>query len=67
MKRKVSDSEFEYGIHEVYYKENGEIEGYTQNSIVSTVHSPEGLKYELESMMKAFDLKIVDYTEKSTN
>jgi hypothetical protein len=63
MKRKISDLEVEYGIYEVYYKENGEIEGYTQNSLTPTVHTPEGLKYELEMMMKAFDMETVDYTE----
>lgn len=61
MKRKVSDSEFEYGIHEVYYKENGQIKGYTQDSITPTVHTPEGLKHELEIMLKAFDKEIIDY------
>lgn len=60
MKRKISDSEFEYGIHEVYYKDTGEIEGYTQNSLVPTFHTLEGLKSELETILKAFDLEIID-------
>jgi len=63
MKHKNSDSEFEYGVYEVYYNENGEVKGYTENSMTPTVDSPEGLKKELEIMLKAFDQEILEYKE----
>lgn len=63
MKRKISDSEFEYGIYEVYYDENGIVQGCTENSMVPTVDNPEGLKHEIEIMLKAFDQEILEYKE----
>lgn len=61
MKRKISESEFEFGIYEVYYDDNGRVKGYTENSMTPVVHTAEGLKYELEIMMKAFDKEVLEY------
>ena len=61
LKRKISDSEFEFGIYEVYYDENGMVTGCTENSMTPNVESPEGLKHELEVMLKAFDQEILEY------
>lgn len=63
MKRKTSESEFEFGIYEVYYYENGVVKGSTENSMTPTVDNPEGLKHDLELMLKAFDQEILDYKE----
>jgi len=63
MKRKTSETDFEFGIYEVYYNEDGSIQGYTKNSLTPVVDSPEGLKYELQVMLKAFDKKILEYQE----
>lgn len=61
MKRKISESEYEFGIFEVYYNEDGSIKGYSENSMTPVVDSPEGLKYEIEIMLKAFDKEVLDY------
>lgn len=63
MKRKISESEFEFGIYEVYYNEDGSVKGYTENSLTPVVDNPEGLKREIEIMLKAFDQEILDYKE----
>lgn len=62
MRREVAPEEFEYGIYEVYYDDQGNVSGYSMNSMTPMVDSVEGLKYELEiRMMKAFDLETMDY------
>ncbi len=63
LKRKISESEFEFGIYEVYYDENGRVKGYTENSLVPTCESTEGLLIELELMKHAFDLEVINYKE----
>lgn len=63
MKRKTSESDFEYGIYEVYYNDDGSVKCCTENSMTPVVDSPEGLKYELEIMLKAFDQEILEYKE----
>lgn len=61
MKRKISESEYVFGIFEVYYNEDGSVKGYYENSMTPVVDSPEGLKHELEIMLQAFDNEILDY------
>lgn len=63
MKREISESESEFGIHEVYYNEDGSVKGYTENSLTPVVDNPEGLKQEIEIMLKAFDQKILEYKD----
>jgi len=62
MKREISENEFEFGIYEVYYNENGEINGWTEESVVPVVDNKEGLKYEMEEMLKAFNSETILYT-----
>jgi hypothetical protein len=61
MKREVSKDEFEFGIYEVYYNEDGTIKGYTQDSVVPVVDSADGLNHELRVMLKAFDKDVLKY------
>jgi hypothetical protein len=63
MKREVSTNEFEFGIYEVYYNEDGTIKSWTKDSLVPVVDSSGGLKFEMESMFKAFDKEVVQYKE----
>ena len=63
MKREVSQNEFEFGIYEVFYNEDGTIKGYTQDSLVPVVDSIHGLKQELGVMLKAFDKDVLNYEE----
>jgi len=65
MKREISENEFEFGIYEVYYNENGEINGWTEESVVPVVDNKEGLKYEMEEMLKAFNSETILYTEEN--
>jgi hypothetical protein len=55
MKRKNEEGEFDYGIHEVYYDENGKVKGWTERSMTTTCDSEENLKFDLERMIKAFE------------
>jgi hypothetical protein len=61
MKREVSKENFEYGIYEVYYNDDGTVSGYTLDSLVPVTESVEGLQFEMEKMKKAFDLETLDY------
>ena len=63
MKRKTSESEFEFGIFEVYYNEDGSIKGHTENSLTPVVDNLVGLKHEIEIMLKAFDQEVLDLKE----
>jgi len=63
MKRKTAESEFEFGIYEVYYNEDGSVKGCSENSLTPVVDNPEGLKHEIEIMLKAFDHEILEYKE----
>ena len=61
MKRKIDQSNFEFGIYEVFYDQNGIIKGYTENSLTPTTESPEDLKFELDRMKEAFDKEVLDF------
>lgn len=62
MKRVLSNGEVEFGIHEVYYDDDGKACSWTDKSLVPTCQSREGLKYELEVlMMRAFEEETVDF------
>ncbi len=53
-----------YGIHEVYYNEAGEVDGWTDYEIPPFGETPEELKQCFELMSLAFDKEVLDY-EKS--
>ena len=54
--------EVTYGIHEVYYTDNGDINGWSMNpSAIETSETPDALRWFLEEMTKAMDKPILDY------
>lgn len=55
MKKLNSSGEHEYGIHEVYYDEDGNIKGWTQSSVTPTFPSEEDLLQGLERMKAAVE------------
>ena len=63
MKRKDGDEDW-FTIHEVYYKDNMDIEGYTKETISVGGNSIEDLRWTLEQMIKSLDKPILDYEEK---
>ena len=50
-----------FGIHEVYYKDNGKIEAVTVDSVEAYGETPEELKIELQRMLACCDKKVLDY------
>ena len=63
MKREVSKGEFEFGIYEVFYNDDGSINGWTADSLTPIIDNAEGLKHEMEIMLKAFEEEVVLYKE----
>jgi hypothetical protein len=49
-----------FGIHEVYYNDKNEIQGFTEESIVPACPTIEGIFEEFELMKKAKDLPTLD-------
>ena len=45
MKKRKSSGEYEYGIYEVYYDDNGNIKGWTEDSMIPNCSSEEDLRY----------------------
>lgn len=63
MKRKNSQGEFEYGIYEVYYDDQGKVSNWPLESMTPVCPSPEGLKHEMHIMLDAFNKETLDYKE----
>ncbi len=61
MKKKNSAGEFEFGIHEVYYDEEGKMSSCTLKSLTPVCSTAEDLKFEMLRMMDAFDNDTLDY------
>lgn len=56
--------DYEYlAIHEVHYRDDGTISGYTERSIPVLGESVEELRTVLEQMLKALDKPIIDKTD----
>ena len=64
MKRLNSDGEHEYGIYEVYYDDNNNILGWTENSLTPVCYSEDGLLHELELMKEALKKETLIYEQK---
>lgn len=61
MKHENDKGEVFYGVHEVYYDENGDIEGWSEESVSPVKESVDELKEELERMMMSFEKEMLDY------
>jgi len=64
MKREKVDGDDDwYQIHEVYYKENGEVDGYTSDGIAAGGYTLEDLREELTRMLEATEKEILIYED----
>lgn len=53
------DGEYEFGIYEVYYDNNGKVVGWTAQSLTPVYESAEMLLEELDNMKNAFKEEIL--------
>lgn len=60
MKRYSEQGEYEYGIHEVFYDDEGKEVNYTESSLTPVCGSVEALKAEMLIMMRAFDEEVLE-------
>jgi hypothetical protein len=63
MKRKNDQGQFDFGVYEVFYDDNGKIARWTENSVTPTCESENDLKSEIKIMMDAFDKETLTYDE----
>jgi hypothetical protein len=61
MKRKNESGEYEFGIYEVYYDDEGKVNTMTTDSMTPVCPSEEALQHELTIMLEAFKKEILDY------
>lgn len=61
MKKASSDGEFVFGIHEVYYNEDGSVKGYSECSVVPTAPSIEELSEKFGRINKALSKEPLVY------
>lgn len=61
MKRTLGDGSEYYGIHEVFYNDDGSIYAFTKNSMDVFGESVEDLRQTLEWMLKCLEHPILDY------
>lgn len=59
----VAPGEYEFGIYEVYYDDNGQIKWWTENSMVPTCQSEKGLLEEMKIMERAFEQETLIYED----
>ena len=57
----LGDTDISYGIHEVYYDDNGDIVNISESLAHPISDDLEGLKWNLERMMEACNKPIIDY------
>lgn len=50
MKRKNEKGEYDFGIYEVFYDDNGKVVSWTQESMTPVCSSEDGLDHELNLM-----------------
>lgn len=61
--KRINDGQFEFGIYEVHYDDNGKVQGWTENPLTPTHESEKDLKSELKRMMTAFEKETLTYEE----
>lgn len=64
MKRMNESGEYDYGIHEVFYDEKGEVSFWTLESLTPVCSSEEDLMQELHLMLEALKQETILYKEK---
>ena len=57
----LGDTDISYGIHEVYYDENGNIVNVSESLAHPLSDDLDGLKWNLEKMIEACDKSVIDY------
>jgi len=57
----LGDIDISYGIHEVYYDENGDIVNISENLAHPISDDLEGLQWNLERMIEACKKPVIDY------
>jgi hypothetical protein len=50
-----------FGIHEVYYADDGSEKGWTQDAIALVGHDRDDLEWRLREMLKAFQRPVLEY------
>lgn len=60
---RVGKNGSDFGIFEVFYDDDNRIQGWTEESLVPTCGSVDGLREELNLMMRALDAAVVDVGE----
>lgn len=55
------DDSIYYAIHEVYYDEDGKVNGWTEEPIRIMEESLEDLKVTLQRLTESFDNPVIDY------
>lgn len=53
--------ENEYGIHEVFYDDEGKVIGMTENSLVPVCSTADDLSYEMDMMLEAFKREVLKF------
>ena len=61
--KRVIGGEDSYGIHEVYYNDDGTIRAWSENPIIPTGETPEELKKDFLIQRHALDNPILNYDE----
>jgi len=52
-----------YQVHEVFYRQDGTIEGWTENPIIPEGETPEELKQDFSRQLLAFESPILNYDD----
>ena len=59
--RREHSGETTVAIHEVFYDDNGDVDGWTEGPCQPMGASPDGLLDDLKTMLEAFDQPVLDY------
>ncbi|MCU0352036.1 MAG: hypothetical protein MUF43_14600 [Flavobacterium sp.] len=63
MKKENDKGQFNFGIYEIFYDDNGKVNSYSENSLTPVCDSEEDLKEEMKIMMEAFEKETLTYKE----
>jgi hypothetical protein len=61
--KNTEQGEIFYNIHEVYYDDDGKVEGWTQNAVAPLGNDLDELRNELKWMLEALDKPILDLAD----